>query len=205
MAQKVRDKSRDLVLRYFEQPGVRVLDLLGFSPNMVTVLGLIIVMASAATVSLGHLSYGGGIFLAGSVLDMFDGSLARLTNRVTVFGSLLDSLFDRIGEAVIFLGLAIYGVRINPDERHLVLYFILLIVALGSSQCVSYLRAKGEALSINMRGGLMTRPERVLLLSLGLLWGDNIITWVLGIIAVLSVWTLVTRVMIIRREVHGLE
>ena len=205
MAQKVRDKSRDLILRYFEQPGVRLLNLLGFSPNMVTVLGLIIVMASAATVSLGHLTYGGGIFLAGSILDMFDGSLARLTNRVTVFGSLLDSLFDRIGEGFIFLSLAIYGVRINPDERDLVLYFILLIVALGASQCVSYLRAKGEALSINTRGGLMTRPERVLLLSLGLLWGDNIITWVLGIIAVLSVWTLFTRVMIIRREVHGLE
>ncbi|MQF70020.1 CDP-alcohol phosphatidyltransferase family protein [SAR202 cluster bacterium AD-804-J14_MRT_500m] len=205
MAQKIRDKGRDVVLRHVEEPGARFLNWLGFSPNMITVFGFIVVIGSAAAISLGHLTYGGVIFLAGSFLDMFDGSLARLTNRVTLFGGVLDSLFDRLGEMVLYLGLAMYGVRINPGERDLVLYFALLIIALGASQCVSYLRAKGEALNIYTRGGLMTRPERVILLSLGLLLGDGIMVWILGVIAVLSIWTLYTRVVIIRQEIHGSE
>ena len=202
MAQRAREKSRALVLRHIEEPGARLLNRLGFSPNLVTLLGFFVVAGGAVVVGLGHLTYGGAIFLAGAVLDLFDGALARLTHRVTPFGALLDSLFDRLGEAVLYLGLAIYGVRIEPESRDLVVYFTLLLAALGASQSVSYLRARGESLGIDTRGGLMTRPERIVVLSLGLLLGDKAILWALGVIAAFSIWTLVTRLVLIWRGVR---
>ncbi len=193
MAQRARERARALILRYVEEPGARALNSLGLSPNAVTVIGFLIVVVSAVFVSLGHLQIGGIIFLVGGAVDLFDGALARLSQRVTSFGALLDSLFDRLGEAALYLGLAIYGLRIDPDSRNLTVYMTILILALASSQGVSYLRARGESLGIDTRGGIMTRPERVIILSAGLLLGEATVPLAMGFIAFFSIWTMLTR------------
>lgn len=199
MAQRGREKARALLLRYVEGPGARALKSLGLSPNAVTILGFLIVVISAVLVGFGHLRIGGAVFLAGGAMDLFDGALARLSQRVTLFGALLDSLFDRLGEAALYLGLAVYGVRIDPDSRNLVVYMALLILALSSSQGVSYLRARGESLGIDTRGGLLTRPERVAILSAGLLLGEDTVPVAFAIIAFFSLWTMLSRLLHIWR------
>ena len=199
MAQRGREKARALLLRYVEGPGARALKSLGLSPNAVTILGFLIVVISAVLVGFGHLRIGGAVFLAGGAMDLFDGALARLSQRVTLFGALLDSLFDRLGEAALYLGLAVYGVRIDSDSRNLVVYMALLILALSSSQGVSYLRARGESLGIDTRGGLLTRPERVAILSAGLLLGEDTVPVAFAIIAFFSLWTMLSRLLHIWR------
>ena len=203
MAQRAREGARSLLRRYLEEPGARVLNALGFSPNMVTILGFLIVVLSAVFVGMGYLVVGGLIFLVGALLDLFDGALARLTQRVTPFGAVLDSLFDRLGEAALYLGLAIYGVRVDPDSRNLVAYITLLLLALVISQGVSYLRARGEALGIDSRGGLMTRPERVAILSVALLVGEDGLYLAFGLIVTLSFWTMLTRLVHIWRHLRA--
>ena len=199
MAQRGREKARALLLRYVEGPGARALKSFGLSPNAVTILGFLIVVISAVLVGFGHLRIGGVVFLAGGAMDLFDGALARLSQRVTPFGALLDSLFDRLGEAALYLGLVIYGVRIDPDSRDLMVYMALLILALSSSQGVSYLRARGESLGIDTRAGLLTRPERVVILSAGLLLGEDTIPVAFAIIAFFSLWTMLSRLLHIWR------
>jgi CDP-diacylglycerol--glycerol-3-phosphate 3-phosphatidyltransferase len=127
-----------------------------------------------------------------------DGALARLTGTVSPFGALLDSVFDRLGEAALFLGLAVYALRADYNERYLLLFITALLLALVFSQGVSYLRARGEGLGVFSRAGLMTRPERVVLLGIGLLLNQMI--WVLALIAVVSCFTLFQRMFTIRRE-----
>ncbi len=200
MAQRSRERARALILRYVEEPGARALNSLGLSPNAVTVIGFLIVVVSAVFVGLGHLQIGGIIFLVGGAVDLFDGALARLSQRVTSFGALLDSLFDRLGEAALYLGLAIYGLRIDPDSRNLTVYMTILILAGSSSQGVSYLRARGESLGIDTRGGIMTRPERVVILAVGLLLGGATVPLAMGFIAFFSLWTMLARLVHIWRR-----
>ena len=109
---------------------------------------------------------------------------------------LLDSVFDRLGEAALFTGLAVYAVQSDfSDDRRL--FFILVVfLALIFSQGVSYLRARGEGLGVFTRAGLMTRTERVVLLGVGLLVQQ--IEWFLLFIAVVSCITLWQRMFAIR-------
>ena len=198
-----RERFRAIVLRYLETPGARVLRAAGFTPNGVTFLGFSVSIAAAAVVGTGHLLVGGIVFLAGSVLDLMDGALARLTGRDTRFGALLDSMADRLGEAALFLGMAIYGFRADLSDDRLLFFMVALILALATSQMVSYLRAKGEGLGVYMKAGLMTRPERVVLLSLGLIIDQRALEVVLIVIAAASVLTVLQRVHRIHRELTG--
>ena len=200
MAQRLRKYVREFVLRYVEKPGAMVLNGLGLSPNAVTILGFFIVVVSASFVGLGHLKIGGLLFLIGGAMDLFDGALARLSQRVTAFGALLDSLLDRLGEAVLYLGLVVYGLHIDPDSRNLMVYISLVFLSLTSSQAVSYLRARGEALGVDSRGGLITRPERVIILAAALMLGEATTLLALGFITFFSVWTMLSRLMHIRRS-----
>ena len=199
MAQRARERARHLLLKHVEEPGARFLHFLRLSPNAVTVIGFIVVVAGAALVAMGHLRIGGLVFLAGSALDLFDGALARLSNRVTPFGAMLDSLLDRLGEAALYLALVLYAIRIDPGSRDLTVHLTILVLALVLSQSVSYLRARGEALGIDSRGGLMTRPERVAILAAGLLLGEATVPLALGFIAFFSLWTLLQRLFHLRR------
>ena len=200
MAVPGREQIRESILRYVELPGARSLRALKLTPNAVTLISFAITVASAYLVGSGWLVAGGIVFLLGSSLDLMDGALARLTGTASPFGALLDSVFDRLGEAALFVGLAFYAIRGGASESFLPIFIITLFLALIFSQGVSYLRARGEGLGVFTRAGVMTRTERVILLGIGLLIDQ--IFWVLLLIAVVSCFTLFQRMFTIRRELN---
>ena len=202
MAMLGREQFRSAVLQYVELPGAKFLRALGLTPNLITLMGFAISVAGAALVATGWMFWGGVVFLLGSFLDLFDGALARLTGTENPFGALLDSVFDRLGEASLFVGLAIYGFQAGFSQGYLMLFVTVLLLALILSQGVSYLRARGEGLGAFTRAGVMTRTERVVILGLGLvidgLIAPPIFLWVLLAIAVVSGFTLFQRMFTIR-------
>ena len=200
MAIPGREQFREAVLRYVELPGARFLHALKLTPDAVTLLGFAVCVASAVLVGSGWMLAGGIVFLVGSALDLLDGALARLTGQVRPFGALLDSVFDRLGEAALFLGLVIYGLRAGFGDDYRLFFIAVVILALIFSQGVSYLRARGEGLGVFTREGIMTRPERVVLLSIGLISG--FVIWFVLAIALVSFVTLFQRMFTIRSQLN---
>ena len=124
-------------------------------------------VAAAYLASRDLLIYAGIVLLLASVMDMLDGALARLTDRAGAFGAVLDSVADRLGEAVLLVGLVVLYLD-DANNTGVLLVFTVLV----SSFIVSYLRARGEGLGVTMKeSGLVTRVERVLIMVLGLLTG----------------------------------
>ena len=181
-----RAQVRSGLANYVERPIARLLAKIGLSPNKVTVIGLLLSGIIAYLLSVGQFVGGGVLLIIASAMDMADGALARLQAKSTTAGALLDSTADRISEAVVFLGLLVFF--INPLSIPEV---VLIYLALSSSFMVSYLRARGEGLGVDCKVGVMTRPERVLVLAVGLL--INQIAVALGIIVALSFLTALHR------------
>ena len=179
-----RGKARKAVSSYLETPAVRLLRGLGLSPNAVTLLGLLTAGASAFLLSTGYLLAGGVALLVAGVFDLFDGALARATGRVSMYGALLDSIADRVSEAAVLLGLLVFYVG-----RSETLGAVLVFVAFAGSVMVSYVRARAEGLGIECEVGIMTRPERVVVLGAGLIiahWWTAAVVVALAAVAALS-------------------
>ena len=199
-----REQLRAAVLRYVEIPGARGMRAVGLTPNAVTLLGFAVCVAGAALTALGWPLYGGIVFLAGGILDLFDGALARLTGRASPFGALLDSVFDRLGEAALFVGMGLYYLRDDGlTAGALLVSMLAVLLGLAFSQGVSYLRARGEGLGAFTRAGIMTRSERVVILGAGLIAEGlapvPVLVWVLWVIAAVSCFTLFQRLFAIRK------
>ena len=170
----------------------RILVKLGFSPSGLTVIGVLIACVAAALIAQGMLAAGGVVMLIAGVFDMFDGAVARMTDRATKFGALFDSVMDRVSEAVVLLGLLWF--YLEDGEQ---LGAVLVYVSIVGSTLVSYVRARAEGLGIECKGGLMQRPERVATLGIGIIvgqWWEPAVLIVLGVIAALTVVTTVQRV-----------
>ena len=125
------------------------------------------------------------MLLISGFFDIVDGSVARVSKRSTSRGAFLDSNFDKISEALIFIGIAIGGLS-SP---------ILAMIALSTSILVSYLRARAESLGIELKGvGIGERAERLLILSIcGLIPISGSIQWGIIIIIVLSSFSYIQR------------
>ena len=195
-----REQLRGALRSYLEEPGARLFKAAGFSPNGITLLGFAVCVVSGCLVAYGLPVWGGVVFLAGGILDLFDGALARLTGKATPFGALLDSVFDRLGEAALLVGLGVYILRADVSEDYRAYFLIALLLALIFSQGVSYLRARGEGLGVFTRAGVMTRTERVILLGAALLmsWIPWVLLGILIAIAAVSCFTLFQRMFTIR-------
>ncbi len=197
-----REEFRLALSKYIEIPGAKAFQAVGFTPNVITLLGFAICVASAYAVSNGWLLAGGIVFLVGGGLDLFDGALARMSGRASSFGALMDSVFDRLGEAALFVGIGLYALQAGLPDNFLRLYVVILLLALIFSQGVSYLRARGEGLGVFTRAGVMTRTERVVILGVGLLVDGltpfELMPWILLVIAVVSCFTLFQRMWTIR-------
>jgi CDP-diacylglycerol--glycerol-3-phosphate 3-phosphatidyltransferase len=137
----------------------------GLNPNTLTWIALAISVIAAVAIATNYLIIGGVLVLLSGLFDILDGATARLTNKVTRFGALLDSTFDRISDAALFLGLFILYL---PSGASVEMVFILL--ALVGSFLTSYVRARAEGIGINCSVGLFTRAERIIILALGLLF-----------------------------------
>jgi len=158
------EKARKSISNCVTQPIVNLLARTPLTPNVVTWLGFCITIVAAVLIVTGHLFAAGFVVLVAGLFDMLDGALARVTNRVTRFGGILDSTLDRLSEAILLLGLlAVFAREQQVAES------ILVGVALLGSLMVSYIRARMEGLGIECKTGLFTRPERVIVLALGLL------------------------------------
>lgn len=153
----------------------------GVTPNTVTVLGFLFNLVTAGVLATGHLTTGGILLLLSGLFDMLDGALARVAKLHSVFGAFLDSLLDRYSEAAVLLGLiAVFTIR------HDTFAVVLVYASAIGSLLISYARARAEGLGLDCRVGIAPRPERVVILGLGLLLGGPAIIAALAILAILT-------------------
>lgn len=154
------------------------------SPNIVTALGLLVALVTAWVLSTGHFFLGGFLVLGSGAFDMLDGAVARISGRSTRFGAILDSTFDRLSEAALFLGLLAYYANQGSFQE-----VVLVGAALVGSMMTSYVRARAEVLGLKCEVGLFTRPERVILLAIGLIFNQMlVILWIIAVLSNLVAW-----------------
>ena len=173
--------------RRVAEPVALALGSLGLTPNILTIIGFALSVAVAMVLWLGHLNIGGLLILVVSAFDMLDGALARATRQATRFGAFLDSTLDRYSEAALFTGLLMFFVG-----RGDLLASLLAIVSLVGSLMVSYTRARAEGLGLSCEVGLLARPERIIILGVGLIFGLAVPA--LAVVAVLANFTAGQRV-----------
>lgn len=145
---------------------------------------------------MGGLVAAGLVLVVGGVLDLLDGAVARQRGQPTRFGALLDSTLDRAGEAAVFLGILLFLLRSRDNAGA-----ALSLSALAASYMVSYIKARGEGLGLDCPVGFFTRPERVIVLILGLLLRQP--TAALALITLLSLATAAQRFLYLRRADRG--
>lgn len=156
----------------------------GISPNIVTTLGLLVALVTAWVLSTGHFFLGGFLVLVSGAFDMLDGAVARISGRSTRFGAILDSTFDRLSEAALFLGLLAYYANQGSFQE-----VVLVGAALVGSMLTSYVRARAEGLGLKCEVGFFTRPERVILLAIGLILNQMlVILWIIAVLSNLVAW-----------------
>jgi CDP-diacylglycerol--glycerol-3-phosphate 3-phosphatidyltransferase len=189
--------TRKVMADYVTQPIVRLLSRTPLTPNAITWLGFCLTVIAGALIVTGHLLAAGIVVLIAGFFDMLDGALARVRGRVTRFGAILDSTLDRLSEAVLLLSLLAVFAREQQVAESL-----LAGIALVGSLMVSYIRARMEGLSIECKAGLFTRPERVVILALGLMLSqfNYALLTALGIIAFFSYFTVVERMIYAWRQ-----
>lgn len=164
---------------------------LGVDPNLVTVVGFVLNLFTAAVLATGHLSAGGALLLVSGLFDMLDGALARVGNSQSDFGAFLDSLLDRYSEATILLAL----IYVFTEQQHTANVVLVYLVAVGSL-LISYARARAEGLGLDARVGIAPRPERVLILGAGLLINAD------STVIALVILTILTHVTALQRLFH---
>lgn len=152
-------------------PVIKGMIRIGFTPNLVTTIGFVLNIAATImllyaagemTGSTSIVGWSGVVILFAGLFDMMDGRLARIGNMSSMFGALWDSTLDRYSELFTLFGIAMYLI-LNSWVTGGVLTFLAMV----GSVMVSYVRARAEGLGIECKVGLMQRPERVVLTSLG--------------------------------------
>jgi CDP-diacylglycerol--glycerol-3-phosphate 3-phosphatidyltransferase len=184
------EKARRTLANSVAPPLARLLAGTPLTPNVITWLGFLINVGAAVLVAFGHFLAAGALVLVAGLFDLLDGALARLTNRVSRFGGILDSTLDRLSEAAVLLALLVVFAR----GQHVNSTLLVGITLLGSLM-VSYIRARMEGMGIECRAGIFTRPERVVVLALGLMLNqfDYALISALGVVAFFSWITVVER------------
>jgi CDP-diacylglycerol--glycerol-3-phosphate 3-phosphatidyltransferase len=183
---------------------IRPLARLGITPNMLTCLGLVLSGITAIVLAQGFLFVGGWLVLFAGIFDIFDGAMARVQNAATTFGAFIDSTLDRYSESIILFGLLYYALqhpglqdKLWPMPNEQSWMITLAFIAAVGSLMVSYTKARAEGLGLECKTGLLARPERVVLLAIGLLTHTGI--WALALLAVLSNVTAVERIIVVQR------
>ena len=174
---------RKKIARLITDPLVPLISKLKLTPDLMTLIGLIINLIAAVVIGSGHLFLGGVIFLLAGLFDMLDGALARYMQKTTKFGALFDSTVDRLTEGALFLSfIFVTSPSIWPHDT--TWQIALIFTAMIGSFLTSYIRARAEGLSIDCTVGLFTRVERVIILAGGLLLNQVFIA--LAIVVVFS-------------------
>jgi CDP-diacylglycerol--glycerol-3-phosphate 3-phosphatidyltransferase len=177
------------------------------TPNAISMTGFVLNVAAAVLVLEEHFLLAGIAFIVGSVMDTLDGRYSRMSGKGTLFGAFLDSTLDRIEEGIVLTAVAWYF----ADNGDPVAAAACVAAVLGSLM-VSYTRARAEALGVECKVGLATRPVRVVILSIGLVFAaGEVISEVdlleasVYVIAGLTVLTVVQRVWHVRGELNSAD
>jgi CDP-diacylglycerol--glycerol-3-phosphate 3-phosphatidyltransferase len=200
-----REKAQKRYYRVMEKVAYPLVSA-GISPNHITVAGMLLSLAAGVVFASGAIFWGGMLLWASALMDPIDGTVARLSGKVSRFGALLDSTLDRYSELFVFFGLMFYfrGGR---------MLFVVMLALMGSIM-VSYVKARAESLGQKEFRGLMQRPERIILLIAGTVLNTPINHYLLGdcqdctvkgtlvILAVLTNLTALQRLLASRKELR---
>ena len=220
----ISEDSRDRIKRLFE-PIALGMGRLGLTPDALTLIGFAITAVGAALLAMQQWLIGGLVVFAGGAFDLFDGTLARATGQVSTYGAFLDSVFDRWGEAIVYLGIVIGCATVGFGAGA-----ILAAAAMGAAFMVSYTRAKAEGLGFAAGSGMaavgvMPREVRLVVLTVGLILAPvpihegaplgaacagpcdfpqgGSLSVALAIIAIGSIITVIQRIVHVRRQARS--
>jgi phosphatidylglycerophosphate synthase len=210
----ISNETRGRIKRVFE-PIALWMGRLGLTPDALTLIGFGITALGAASLALQLWLVGGLLLIFGGVFDMFDGTLARATGTVSQLGAFMDSVFDRAGEAIVYLGIVWGAVLAGHSSSEIGLLgsdivVILAAAAMGAAFMVSYTRARSEGLGFTAGTrmaavGVMPREIRLVILSLGLVLTGATASFAtlaiaLAFIAVGSTITVIQRILHVRSQ-----
>src|SRR5271167_3672462 len=172
------------------------------TPNAISLTGFVLNLLAAALVWEQLFFLGGIAFVVGSVMDTLDGRYSRMSGKGTPFGAFLDSTLDRIEEGIVLAAVA--GYFALQGER---VATAAVVVAVLASLMVSYTRARAEALGVECKVGIATRPVRVVILAIGLVFAKGaslgsfeLLEPAVYVLAALSLITVAQRVWHVRGE-----
>jgi CDP-diacylglycerol---glycerol-3-phosphate 3-phosphatidyltransferase len=175
------------------------------TPNAISLTGFALNLAAAGLV-VGRLFFLAGIaFIVGSIMDTLDGRYSRMSGKGTEFGAFLDSTLDRLEEGIVLTAVGAYFA--SRDDQAAV---AAVVAAVLFSLMVSYTRARAEALGVQCKVGLATRPVRVVILSIGLVFARGaslghfeLLAPAVYVLAGLTLITTIQRIVHVRRELTG--
>jgi len=175
------------------------------TPNKISMTGLVLNVAAAVLVTQELWVLAGVAFIVGSVMDTLDGRFARSSGKGTPFGAFLDSTLDRIEEGIVLAAVAAYFAK-QEDELAVAATVAVVLFSL----MVSYTRARAEALGVENKGGIATRPVRVVILSIGLVFAKgaglgipDLLEPAIYAMAALTFFTTLQRVWHVRKELNA--
>lgn len=171
-------------------------------PNLLTVIGLLFGFICLILMVTNRLLFAGLALSISGFFDLLDGAVARQYGRVTAYGGFLDSVLDRYTDLAVAFGIFVHFLNQGDSS-----FAVLTFVAATGVVLVSYIRARAEAASLRCKSGLLERPERTILLIIGLcfdgaffwLFGVGLLKTVIVLLAVLTHLTAVQRILIVRK------
>jgi CDP-diacylglycerol--glycerol-3-phosphate 3-phosphatidyltransferase len=174
------------------------------TPNAISLTGFVLNLAAAGLV-VGRMFFLAGVaFIVGSIMDTLDGRYSRMSGKGTPFGAFLDSTLDRLEEGVVLTAVAAYFAA-QADQ----VAVAAVVVAVLGSLMVSYTRARAEALGVACKVGLATRPVRVVILSIGLVFAKGaglghfeLLKPSVYVLAALTVFTVIQRIDYVRKQLR---
>jgi CDP-diacylglycerol---glycerol-3-phosphate 3-phosphatidyltransferase len=175
----------------------------GFGANAITLLGVLIQIGVAYLIIEGRLVLAGLIAIVAAISDALDGAVAKAAGTASKWGALLDSTSDRLSDALFFIPVAwLYGVSPGIEQVNDRWVAALSLTALVVSYLVSYIKARAEGLGYDCNVGIMERAERLILVIVGLVF-NAFLPIVLGVLTVLSLYTVGQRLVHVHRQVRS--
>jgi CDP-diacylglycerol--glycerol-3-phosphate 3-phosphatidyltransferase len=176
------------------------------TPNTISLTGFALNLAAAGLI-VGRLFFLAGIaFIVGSIMDTLDGRYSRMSGKGTQFGAFLDSTLDRLEEGIVLTAIGAYFASQGNQPA-----VAAVVAAVLFSLMVSYTRARAEALGVQCKVGLATRPVRVVILSIGILFARgaslgnfSLLAPAVYVLAGLTVITTIQRIVHVHGELNKL-
>jgi len=163
------------------------------NPNYLTVVGALFGYFSAVCIAFGYVKTGGIILLFSGFFDLLDGAVARNTKTVSPFGGFLDSVLDRYTDLFLMFGIFVLFLK----QGHTYALAFTFIATIGVA-IIPYAKARAEAASIECKAGMLERPERIIILLIGIFF--DLLLYAMIVLAVLTHVTVIQRILVVRKN-----